>query len=141
MIPQRLNRALIHSEILEENQRITSKDLEEARETISRLTVQHARSAGIEARLSASQTRGDDLQAELDSEMRMRKIADARIAALTEHTNKLQSELRRLRDDLERRRSHRAELSESILQDARSRLQSLKHQVRLTDMSKSKIGS
>lgn len=134
-LPQRLNRALIHSEMLEEGQRLVMKELESAQETINRLNVQHARSIGVEAKLSASERRNDDLQAEIVSEIRMRRVAESRIALLTEHSNRLQSELRRIRDNWEHRRFDRTELSESILKDARSKIKSLKHQVSMTALS------
>lgn len=44
---------------------------------------------------------------------------------------KLQAEVRRLQKDLEQRRQHRLELSEEILHEARSRLESLQNYVRV----------
>lgn len=42
---------------------------------------------------------------------------------------KLQAQVNRLREDLEMQRSHRQELSEEILSNARERLQQLQHAV------------
>lgn len=48
---------------------------------------------------------------------------------LTNGIAKLQAQVNRLREDLEMQRSHRQELSEEILSNARERLQQLQHAV------------
>jgi hypothetical protein len=121
------------------------QELEEARASVSRLAAHHARAVGLDARLAAVMREKDDLQQERDSESQRAKLAESRIVTLKERicksyhsllvtifinasfSAKLQSEVRRLEHDLEQRRQHRLELSEEILHDARSRLQTLQN--------------
>ncbi|KAG5638081.1 hypothetical protein H0H81_001931 [Sphagnurus paluster] len=97
----------------------------EARATISRLTAHHARSVGWETRLSTAMRERDDMQQERDGESNRAKLAENRFAAMKDKAAKLQSEVRRLQDSLEERRLHRLQFSDTILQDARSRLEAL----------------
>lgn len=87
------------------------------------------------------------MQQERDGETHRARLAESRFAALKEKTGlfisilsinfrlkreplaKLQTEVRRLQDSLETKRQSRLELSESILQDARSRLDSFRNSV------------
>jgi hypothetical protein len=83
---QRLAQALLHTEATETTNKTLLIELEEARETVSRLSVHHARAVGWEARLAAAQQERDDMQQERDSEAQRAHIADLRIAALKEKT-------------------------------------------------------
>lgn len=84
------------------------------------------------------------MQQERDFESHRARMAESRFAALKDKTcefvkpsivrlpaegfflvAKLQADVRRLQDDLHERRLHRLESSQSILQDARSRIQVL----------------
>ena len=49
-------------------------------------------------------------------------------------TAKLQAEVRRLQESLEQQRMHRLESSESILQDARSRIEMLQKSVSISEL-------
>jgi vacuolar-type H+-ATPase subunit H len=49
-------------------------------------------------------------------------------------TAKLQAEVRRLQEGLEQQRMHRLESSESILQDARSRIEMLQSSVSISEL-------
>ncbi|KAG9317330.1 hypothetical protein JVU11DRAFT_1529 [Chiua virens] len=100
-------------------------DLEEARSTVSRLNAHHARTVGLDTRLSAVLQENDDIRQERDSQTQRAKLAEARLAALKNRTDKLQTEVRRLQDALEIGRLQRIESSDSLLQDVRSRLQGL----------------
>ncbi|KAF9461989.1 hypothetical protein BDZ94DRAFT_1262166 [Collybia nuda] len=125
ILEKRLNQALVNNEVTEVSNKTIIQELQEARTTISRLTAQHARSVGWETRLSAAILDKDDMQQERDSESHRAKLAESRLAAMRDKAAKLQSEVRRLQDALEERRQHRLESSETILQDARARLESL----------------
>lgn len=136
LLEKRLNQALINNEVTEASSKIILNELQEARATISRLTANHARSVGLENRLSAALKEKDDMQQERDSESNKAKLAESRFAAMKDKTAKLQSEVRRLQDVLEERRLYRLESSESILQDARARLDLLnKSQIGQTAMA------
>lgn len=87
------------------------------------------------------------MQQERDSESHRAKLAESRFAAMKDKAGeyqklpglwtmketvfpaKLQNEVRRLQDALEERRLNRLESSETILQDARARLESLHNSV------------
>ncbi|OAX44070.1 hypothetical protein K503DRAFT_765392 [Rhizopogon vinicolor AM-OR11-026] len=127
ILEKRLTQALLNSEVAEVSHKTVLQDLEEARASVTRLTAHQARTIGIDSRLSVALQENDDLRQERDSQSQRAKSAEARIAALKHRTDKLQAEVRRLQADLELRRLQRLESSESLLQDVRSRLESLHH--------------
>ncbi|KAJ7461929.1 hypothetical protein FB451DRAFT_475703 [Mycena latifolia] len=124
-LEKRLTQALVNNEVTEVSNKTILQELAEAKTTISRLTTSHARSVGWDTRLSAAMKEKDDMQQERDSESQRARLAESRFAALKERTSKLQSEVRRLQNALEERREHRLESSESIIIDARARLEAL----------------
>ncbi|KIM36107.1 hypothetical protein M413DRAFT_449423 [Hebeloma cylindrosporum] len=126
-LEKRLNQALVNNEVTEVSNKTILQELQEAREMISRLTAHHARSVGWDTRLSAAMKERDDMQQERDGETHRARLAESRFAALKEKTAKLQTEVRRLQDSLEEKRHSRLELSETILQDAKSRLDSFRN--------------
>ena len=126
---QRLNVALVNNEVTEVSNKTLLQELQEARDTISRLTAHHARSMGWDARLTAALKERDDMQQERDSESHRARLAESRFAALKDKANKVQNEVRRLQEALEEKRHLRLESSESILSEARSRLQSVRNSV------------
>ena len=119
----------MNNEVTEVSNRTLLQELQEARETISRLTAHNARSMGWDARLTAALKERDDMQQERESESHRARLAESRFAALKDKTNKLQSEVRRLQEALEEKRHHRLEASDSILAEARSRLETVRTQV------------
>ncbi|KAH7887501.1 hypothetical protein F5I97DRAFT_1860900 [Phlebopus sp. FC_14] len=125
VLERRLTQALLNSEVAEASNRRALHDLEEARTTVLRLTAHHARSVGLDNRLATVLQENDDIRQERDSQTQRAKLAEARLAALKDRTDKLQAEVRRLQDDLELRRLQRLDFSGSLLQDVRSRLESL----------------
>ncbi|KAF9527978.1 hypothetical protein CPB83DRAFT_855117 [Crepidotus variabilis] len=125
-LEKQLNRALVNTEVTEVSNKTILQELQEARETISRLTGHHARSVGWETRLATAVKERDDMQQERDGETHRARLAESRFAALKEKTTKLQSDVRRLQESLEEKRQHRIESSQNIIQDAKSRLESFK---------------
>lgn len=83
---QRLNQALVNNEVTEVSNKTILNELQEARETISRLTAHHARSVGWDMRLSAAMKERDDMQQERDGETHRARLAESRFAALKEKT-------------------------------------------------------
>ncbi|KAJ7506672.1 hypothetical protein B0H11DRAFT_2323021 [Mycena galericulata] len=128
-LEKRLTQALVNNEVTEVSNKTILQELAEAKTTISRLTTSHARSVGWDTRLSAAMKEKDDMQQERDSESQRARLAESRFAALKERTSKLQSDVRRLQAALEGQREHRLESSESILVDARARLEALHRSV------------
>ena len=132
----------------ESSQKLLLAQLEEAQETISRLSVAQVRASGLEVRLEAATRERDDLRQERDSEMLRAKTSGSHVAGLRErcgmsplscwcgrdltcgvNLEKLQLEVNRLHSKLEQQKQSRTELSEEILRDARARLQMLQQSV------------
>ncbi|KAL4264045.1 hypothetical protein AB1N83_005191 [Pleurotus pulmonarius] len=124
-LEKRLNQALVNAEVAEVSTKTAHQELEEARATIVRLTVQNAKSLGWDNRLSAAMKERDDLEQERDSEAARAKAAESRITALRQRMAKVQREVRQLQQDLEQRRTYRLESSKSLLHEARARIESL----------------
>ncbi|KAI0080842.1 hypothetical protein K474DRAFT_1588978, partial [Panus rudis PR-1116 ss-1] len=125
VLEKRLSQALVQTEVTEVSHQATLQELNKAKETISRLTAQNARLIGSEQKLSSTLQEKDDLQQERDSATQRARMAEMRIVSLKEKCSKLQAQVNRLREDLEMQRTHRQEISQEILNDARQRLQLL----------------
>ncbi|KAK7062348.1 hypothetical protein R3P38DRAFT_3384266 [Favolaschia claudopus] len=128
-LEKRLTQALVNNEVTEVSNKTILQELAEAKMNISRMTTSAARSVGWETRLSAVMKDKDDMQQERDSESQRARLAESRFAALKDRTSKLQADVRRLQNALEEKREHRLESSESIIMDARARLEALHRSV------------
>ena len=126
---QRLAQALVNSEVIETSNKIVLQELNETRTSLTRLTTQQLRSVGLESRLASVTQEKEDIQQERNSADQRVRLAEARIIALRDRCSKMQDQLNALHRDLEEQRSHRLELSEEILQDARAQLKVLYHPV------------
>ncbi|KAG6854443.1 hypothetical protein C0991_006522 [Blastosporella zonata] len=126
-LEKRLNQALVNNEVTEASTKTIMQELNQARTTISRLTAQHARSLGWETRLSTAIGEKDDMQQERDGESNRAKLAESRFTAMKDKAAKLQREVRRLQETLEKRRMNQIESSENLLHDARLRLETLQN--------------
>ncbi|TCD61395.1 hypothetical protein EIP91_008516 [Steccherinum ochraceum] len=124
-LEKRLAQALMHSEVAEASNQSSLIELKSARENLTRLTAKHARTIGLDDRFTIVMQEKDDLQQERDSAAERARLAELRLLSSTEKCFKLQAQVNRLREDMEMQRSHRQELSEEILTDARQRLQQL----------------
>lgn len=83
---QRLTQALLNNEVAEASNKTLLHELEEARNTVSRLSAHQARSVGLDTKLSAVLLENDDIRQERDSETQRAKHAEARLAALKDRT-------------------------------------------------------
>ncbi|KAF7335245.1 hypothetical protein MSAN_02335000 [Mycena sanguinolenta] len=128
-LEKRLTQALVNNEVTEVSSKTILSELAEAKLTISRMTTAAARSVGWDTRLSAAMKEKDDMQQERDSESQRARLAESRFAALKERTSKLQADVRRLQNALEEKREHRLESSESIITDARARIEAMHRSV------------
>ncbi|RDX53718.1 hypothetical protein OH76DRAFT_1143839 [Lentinus brumalis] len=127
VMEKRLAQALMHTEMSETSKKALLHELEEARTEVARLRSQNARSVGLENRLAMALQEKDDLKQELDSATQRARMTESRVISYREKCTKLQAQVNRLREDLESQRTHRHELSEEILSDARQRLEQLQH--------------
>lgn len=121
-----LNQSLVNNEVSEVSNQTVLHELQEARSSIARLTAQNVRLMNVDTRLSAVQVEKDDMQQERDSETQRAKALEHRASALQDKLARLQAEVKRLQSDSEQQRSHRMEMSETILQDAKERIQELR---------------
>jgi hypothetical protein len=94
---QRLNQALLNNEVAEASHKALLLEFQDARDAISRLTVQNARSVGWDTRLTIVMQERDDLQQERDSEAHKARRAENRVAALN---TRLCEDLREFRPNL-----------------------------------------
>ncbi|KAF8207848.1 hypothetical protein K438DRAFT_1713393, partial [Mycena galopus ATCC 62051] len=128
-LEKRLTQALVNNEVTEVSNKTILNELAEAKMTISRMMTSAARSVGWDTRLSAAMKEKDDMQQERDSESQRARLAESRFAALKERTSKLQADVRRLQNALEEKREHRLESSESIIIEARARIEAMHRSV------------
>lgn len=83
---QRLTQALLNNEVAEASNKTLLHELEEAHNTVSRLNAHHARTVGLDTRLSAALQENDDIRQECDSQTQRAKLAEARLVALKDRT-------------------------------------------------------
>lgn len=88
-VQQRLNHALVNNEVTEVSNKTLLQELQEARDTISRLTAHHARSMGWDTRLTSALKERDDMQQERDGEGHRARLAETKFAALKDKTGEL----------------------------------------------------
>ncbi|KAL5527842.1 hypothetical protein ACEPAG_6643 [Sanghuangporus baumii] len=127
-LEKRLATTLLNAEISESSKKSLLQELDEVKEALSRLTVNQAKSTGWEARLNATIQERDDLRQELDSERQRARNSESQATTWKDRCIKLQSELSRLYDELDKQKQSRTELSEEILRDARARLEMVQQQ-------------
>ncbi|KAA1466680.1 hypothetical protein DENSPDRAFT_49152 [Dentipellis sp. KUC8613] len=124
-LEKRAQQALLNNEIAESSTKAALQDLQEAQNTITRLTAEHARSVGWEARLRSAMQERDDFQQERDNSSQRARMAEARLMSLNTKCSKLRQQIRVLQDDLEQQRMSRSVLSEDIMREARVRIEEL----------------
>ncbi|KAJ7571938.1 hypothetical protein C8J56DRAFT_1176433 [Mycena floridula] len=138
-LEKRLTQSVVNNEVTEVSNKTILQELQEAKTTISRLSAHQARSMGWDNRITQATKERDDMQQERDFESQRARVAESRFAALKEKTSKLQADVRRLQDELQEKRLHRLESSESILQDARQVLQGGSDQPEVTKVLESLV--
>jgi hypothetical protein len=89
MLSQRLAQTIIDNEIAELSNRRVSEELQDAHAAVSQLTAHHARSVGLENRVQLLTQELEDMRQERDSETQKAKLAEARVADMTEKLSKL----------------------------------------------------
>ncbi|KAH9854959.1 hypothetical protein C2E23DRAFT_867064 [Lenzites betulinus] len=127
LLEKRLTQALIHTEVCESSKKGIVQELEASRTDLARLSAQNARAVGLENRLAIALQEKDDLRQELDSASQRARVAEVRLVSYRDKCAKLQTQVSRLRDDVDTQRTHRHQFSEEILNDARQRLEQLQY--------------
>ena len=75
---------MLDNELAEVSNKNLSTDLQDLRAAFNRLSTEHARTAGWEARLSEALQERDDFQQERDSEAQKLRGAEARLGSLSD---------------------------------------------------------
>ncbi|KAI0306900.1 hypothetical protein B0F90DRAFT_1622869 [Multifurca ochricompacta] len=133
MLEKRFSQALLNNELTEVSNKSLTADLQELRTAFGRLSTEHARAVGWEARLRQAMQERDDFHQERDNEAQKLRAAEAKLVSLGDKCAKLHLEVRRLQEQLEEERAMRSQSSEELLHEARKRLAELHHsQVDLT---------
>jgi hypothetical protein len=118
------------------------------RAAFNRLSTEHARTAGWEARLNEALQERDDFQQERDSEAQKLRTAEARLGSLSDrcgephfelipfiyfiyHEAKLDSEVRVLEKQLGEERAKRGQATEEMMHETKQWLAGLQHSVGL----------
>ena len=118
------------------------------RAAFNRLSTEHARTAGWEARLDEALQERDDFQQERDSEAQKLRGAEARLGSLSDrcgaprplsipfiyfifHEAKLDSEVRVLEERLAEERAKRGQSTEEMMHETKQWLTGLQHSVGL----------
>lgn len=81
---QRLNTALINTEVTEASNKSLLNELQEAQTTISALSAHRTKSVGLDLRLGTALRDLEDLRQERDSSEQRAKTAEARTASLSD---------------------------------------------------------
>jgi hypothetical protein len=84
-----LAQTIIDNEIAELSNKRVSEELQDARAAVSQLTAHHARSVGLENRVQGLLQELEDTRQERDSETQKAKLAETRIADMTEKLSKV----------------------------------------------------
>jgi len=86
---QRFTQSLLNNELAEVSNKNLSTDLQELRTAFNRLSTEHARTVGWEARLSEALQERDDFQQERDSEAQKLRGAEAKLTSLGDRCGEL----------------------------------------------------
>ncbi|KAF8506038.1 hypothetical protein F5888DRAFT_1839915 [Russula emetica] len=130
-----LEKALLDNELAEVSNKNLSTDLQDLRAAFNRLSTEHARTVGWEARLSEALQERDDFQQERDSEAQKLRGAEARLGSLSDRCAKLDSEVCVLEEQLEEERAKRGQTSEEMMHETKQWLAGLQHsRVELTSV-------
>ncbi|KAG8897961.1 hypothetical protein FRB99_007771, partial [Tulasnella sp. 403] len=130
-LQKRLAQADLNLEVSDASNRTLLKELQDSRTAMARITAQHARSTGWETRLAAAKQEREDLIQEREAESVRSRNSEAKAQALESKCSELQTQIARLKNDLDAARASRAEVSEILMQDARARLEGLQNSLGL----------
>ncbi|KAJ3770512.1 hypothetical protein FB446DRAFT_790424 [Lentinula raphanica] len=132
VLEKRLNQALLNSEVNEISSENLLRDLQDARQTVTRLTAENTSYASLESSLLKVTNERDDLLQERGVESAKAKRTEQELTSLQVKNSKLHSEVQQLRDELKQRNLYQKEFKGSLLQSAKSQIQKLYAKLSLT---------
>ncbi|KIJ57138.1 hypothetical protein M422DRAFT_219025 [Sphaerobolus stellatus SS14] len=127
LMESRIQELLIKSEMSEATMRTMQRELHDARATANKLAGQQSRSAGLESRLAQQLQERDDMRQERDAALLKEKQANAKAAIQEEKYLRLHKEVDALKEELYSLRSSRTQFSQSVLEEAKDRIDTLRH--------------
>ncbi|CAE6401060.1 unnamed protein product [Rhizoctonia solani] len=134
-VQKQLTQAQLNLEAADAGNRSLTKELQDARANISRLSAAHARGVGFEAKLRTAEQEREDLKREATEANNKAKMWEAKANEAGARCRKLQAEMVQLRDETDSIKLSRSEISSDILEDARARLQLLHNMLGQTSVA------
>ncbi|QRW01481.1 hypothetical protein RhiLY_00478 [Ceratobasidium sp. AG-Ba] len=124
-LQKQLAQSQLNLDAADASNRVLTKELQDARASITRLSAAHTRAVGLEEKLRIATEERDDLKREASEAATKVRMWETRANEAGSKCRKLQAEVSQLRDEAESIRLSRSEISSDILEDARARLQML----------------
>ncbi|CAE6422697.1 hypothetical protein RSOLAG22IIIB_00418 [Rhizoctonia solani] len=134
-VQKQLAQAQLNLEAADAANRTLTKELQESRANISRLSAAHARGVGLEAKLRTAEQEREDLRREITEANNKAKVWETKANDAGARFRKLQAEMVQLRDETDSIKLSRSEISSDILEDARARLQLLHNMLGQTSVA------
>lgn len=126
-VQKQLAQAQLNLEAADTANRTLTKELQDARSNVSRLSAAHARGVGLENKLRTAEQERDDLKREVTEANNRAKIWETRANEAGARCRKLQAEIVQIKEETDSIKLSRSEISSDILEDARVRLQMLQN--------------
>ncbi|CAE6438050.1 unnamed protein product [Rhizoctonia solani] len=126
-VQKQLTQAQLNLEAADAANRTLTKELQDARTSVSRLSAAHARGVGVEGKLRTAEQEREDLKREVTEANNKAKVWEARANEAGARCRKLQAEMVQLKEETDSIKLSRSEISSDILEDARVRLQMLQN--------------
>ncbi|KAF8607945.1 hypothetical protein BDV93DRAFT_519931 [Ceratobasidium sp. AG-I] len=124
-LEKRLAQSQLNLDAADATNRTLTKELQDARTSISRLSIVHARGVGLDTKLQAAVEEREDLRREATEAANRARMWETRANEAGSRCRKLQAEVTQLREETDSIKLSRSEISSDILEDARARLQML----------------
>ncbi|KDN51107.1 hypothetical protein RSAG8_00736, partial [Rhizoctonia solani AG-8 WAC10335] len=134
-VQKQLTQAQLNLEAADAANRTLTKEVQDSRANISRLSAAHARGVGFEAKLRTAEQEREDLRREVTEANNKAKTWEAKANEASARCRKLQAEMVQLRDETDSIKLSRSEISSDILEDARARLQMLHNMLGQTSVA------
>ncbi|KAG9128218.1 hypothetical protein FRC07_002836 [Ceratobasidium sp. 392] len=126
-VQKHLAQAQLNLDAADTTNRTLTKELQDARASVARLSAAHARGVGLDEKLRVAIEERDDLKREANEAASKAKMWETRANEAGSKCRKLQAEITQLREETDSIKLSRSEISNNILEDARARLQMLQN--------------
>ncbi|KAJ3782311.1 hypothetical protein GGU10DRAFT_378732 [Lentinula aff. detonsa] len=134
-LTKELNELTINKEAMELSLATTQQQLQGAYTQISHLSILKAKYDALQKRLLVVQRERDDMEQERDIQSIKASVAQQKLTKSKAKADTLSSELRQLGDELKQKNHLHKEATESLVQVAKTQMQTLNTELRLTPVS------